>query len=177
MHTTVWCGQPCGQAPGSSPDSPGAPQRLPAGPGWPARCWERRWRCSPAPGTSPLAQAHRQTLPQGTSLLIAAVMLTECHGAASTSAGPGRGVALTKGWIGDPRAVQLIGAIGAVVPPITYRFQYPALTIPTGELCGAAGLCKSNMGLGREQACHGWGSACSHADHPCLHSSWSLANR
>lgn len=61
----VWCGQTHVQPPGSSPGSPAAPRQLPPGPGWPARCWGRRWHCSLAPGTSPHPQAHRQTLPQG----------------------------------------------------------------------------------------------------------------
>lgn len=85
------------------------------------------------------------------------------HGAAaSTSPGPGGsgglsgalGVALTEGWVGDPSAVQLVRAIGAVVPAITHRLQCPALAISTGELCGAAGLCKMR---GDSAAGHGLG--------------------
>lgn len=52
------------------------------------------------------------------------------------------GVALTEGRVGHPGAVQLVSAVGAVVPAVTHRLQRLALAIPTGELCGAAGLWK-----------------------------------
>lgn len=52
------------------------------------------------------------------------------------------GVALTEGRVGHPGAVQLVSAVGAVVPAITHRLQRLALAIPTGELRGAAGLWK-----------------------------------
>lgn len=55
------------------------------------------------------------------------------------------GVTLTKGWVRDPSAVQLVGAVGAVVPAITHGLQRPALTISTGELRRAAGLCKMRV--------------------------------
>lgn len=58
----------------------------------------------------------------------------------------GTGVALTEGRVGHPGAVQLVSAVRAVVPAVTHGLQRPALTIPAGKLCGAAGLWK-----GREQ--------------------------
>ena len=63
-------------------------------------------------------------------------------------------MALTKGRVGDPSAVQFVGAVGAVVPAITHGLQRPALTISAGELRGAAGLCKMR---GASMAGHGLG--------------------
>lgn len=123
-----------GQPPGSSPGSPEAPRQLPPGPEWPARCWGRRWRCSPAPGTSPLPRARRRTLPRGEGV----------HWIPRGQPGSGGaghpGVALTEGRVGHSGAVQLVGAVGAVVPAVTHGLQRPALAVPAGKLRGAAGF-------------------------------------
>jgi len=50
--------------------------------------------------------------------------------------------ALTECRVGDPSTVQLISAIGAVVPAVAHGLQRPALAVATGKLCGAAGLCQ-----------------------------------
>lgn len=68
------------------------------------------------------------------------------------------GVALTEGRVGDFSAVQLVGAIRAVVPAITHGLQHPALTVSTGELCRAAGLCKMRGQRGKAWA-RAWAQA------------------